>query len=437
MAPIPPDRSTRQRVWRALVAGTVLAALMACSTELGPVDTASPIAPPPTPEPTAGPVVGTGAYTVYVPVVSVDADPLEPPPIPAPTAPSTGPTPLPPAVFKPGTGVQVHLFAGDPVQTLEWARGLGVEWVKQQVDWNLIEHGPGDSDWYLLDQAVELCQAFELRLLISVINAPAYLRRDPTWFGPPAEYGEFRRFMQQMAERYRGRVDAYELWNEPNLAREWWGDTLDPARFVALVAEGAQGVRAGDPDALVISGAPGVTGIDDGVTAIDDRVFLRGMLEAGVGQWVDGIGAHPYGFANPPDASVRDPSQVAPSHNSHPSFFFRDTLDDYRALLLEFDLADLPLWVTEFGWPSVDHMGLMDTTGWEYARNVSEQQQADYIVRAFEIGAERPWVGPMFLWNLNISLVYGATRPESAYSLFRPDGSYRPAYIAVRLAGLP
>ncbi len=331
----------------------------------------------------------------------------------------------------------MNLFTDDDPRVLRWAQGLGVEWVKQQIDWNVLEHGPGNIEWEQLDRVVDLCNAFNFRLLIGVVNAPGYLRPDPNGFGPPADYAEFGRFMQQLAERYRGRVDAYELWNESNLQREWQGDVLDPARFVALVAAGSQGVRAGDPEALVISGAPAVTGINDGVTAIDDRVYLRGMLEAGVAQWVDGIGVHPYGFANPPEASWRDPEQVAPSHNSHPSFFFRDTLEDYRALLLEYGLGDLPLWVTEFGWPSVEGLGEMDTTGWEYARDVSEQQQAEYIVRAFQMGRGTDWVGPMFLWNLNMAWVWGNTRPDSAYSLVRPDGSFRPAYIALRLAGVP
>jgi hypothetical protein len=353
------------------------------------------------------------------------------------TATPSRPTPLPPPVFKPQTGVQVHLFAGDDTQTLRWAQGLGVEWVKQQVEWHTIEHGPTDFEWEPLDRVVELCNAFEFRLLLGVVHAPDHTRADLTDSGPPRDYAEFRRFMQDLAQRYRGRVDAYELWNEPNLQREWRGDTLDPARFAALVAEGAQGVRAGDPDALVISGAPAVTGINDGIVAIDDRVFLRGMLAAGVAQWVDGIGVHPYGYANPPEASYRDAEQVAPSHNDHPSFFFRDTLEDYRAILLEHDAGDLPLWITEFGWPSLEGMGRADTTGWEYVRDVSEQQQADYVVRAVQMALGTPWVGPVFLWNLNISTIWGGDHPQSAYSLLRPDGAYRPGYVALRLAGPP
>jgi len=203
-------------------------------------------------------------------------------------------------------------------------------------------------------------------------------------------------------------------------------------------------VRAADPDALVISGAPAVTGINDGVEALDDRVFLRGMVEAGVAQWVDGIGVHPYGFANPPDESWQDSAHVASSHNDHPSFFFRDTLEDYRAIMLAYGDTTHQVWATEFGWPSIEGMEpevsadgtrpVVDTTGWEYAREVSEAQQADYIVRAYRMGDERSWVGPMFLWNLNLATTWGPSDDVSAYSLLHPDRTYRPAYIALRLA---
>ena len=404
--------------------------------------------PAPSTGPTASPYSTPTPGTSYLPFVSDGETSPLPTSTPGPTSPApaeqplSSPTPLPPPVPKPGYGVQIHLFAGDMAETLEWARGLGVGWVKQQVTWHTVEHGPDNFEWEPLDRAVAACNEFGFKLLLGVVHAPDWTRTSELETGPPADYAEFGRFMAQLATRYRGRVVAYELWNEPNLAREWRGDTLDPARFVALVAEGARGVRAADPDALVISGAPAVTGINDGVEAIDDRVFLRGMYEAGIAQWVDGIGAHPYGFANPPDeswqapstGSGQAPSHVASSHNNHPSFFFRDTLEDYHTIMLAYGDTERQIWVTEFGWPSTERMGPMDTTGWEYGREVSEAQQADYIVRAFRMGEERPWVGPMFLWNVNLATIWGSGDPVSAYSLLRPDSSYRPAYIALRLA---
>ena len=417
-------RLSRTRRGQIALATLLSALLIGCLGHPSPTSTPGP-APSPSLTPHAIYLPAVGASTVSTPTPS---PPPTKPPSPA------GPTPLPPPVPKPAYGVQVHLLAGDMAETLDWTQGLGVGWVKQQVEWHTIEHGPGNFDWALLDLAVEACNGADFKLLLGVTHAPDWTRASELEGGPPVNYAEFGRFLGQLATRYRGRVAAYELWNEPNLAREWRGDTLDPARFVALVAEGARAVRAADPDALVISGAPAVTGINDGVEAIDDRVFLRGMYEAGIAQWVDGIGAHPYGFANPPDESWQNSTHTASSHNNHPSFFFRDTLEDYRAIMLEYGDTERQIWVTEFGWPSTEGMGQMETTGWEYGREVSEAQQANYVVRAFRMGDERQWVGPMFLWNLNLAAIWGSGNPVSAYSLLRPDGAYRSAYITLRLA---
>lgn len=384
---------------------------------------------------------------MFLPAVAADDDPTATPlpsptvtsaletasPPPSPT-PRPSPTPLPPAVFKPGWGVQIHLFGVDLDQALSWARGTGVEWLKQQVEWVNIEREPGEFDWRELDRVMDKVNGYGFRLLLSVNHAPSWTRTETVEYGPPHDPAEFGRFMGELAARYAGRVAAYELWNEPNLRREWRGEPLDPALFVALIREGSLAIRTADPNAAIISGAPAVTGINDGETAVDDRVYLRGMVEAGVGDWVDGVGVHPYGFANPPEERWDDVTHRAPSHKDHPSFYFRDTLEDYRTILVDGGLASMPLWVTEFGWPSVDRMGAVDTAGWEYANDVSEVQQADYVVRGFQMGRSLEWMGPMILWNLNIATIWGGERPESAYSLLRPDGSYRPAYIALRIA---
>lgn len=384
------------------------------------------VRPSATPPATTAPQDSEGGATA-IPTVSATLGQEDQPEVPS--------TPLPSPIPKPSYGVQIHVPPGwDADQTLERARGLGVGWVKEQVQWHTVEHGPGDFDWKTLDQVVAGADRFGFKLLLGVTHAPDWTRTAEAESGPPADYGEFQRFMEQMARRYQGRVKAYELWNEPNLAREWRGDTLDASRFVRLLAKGAAGVRIGDPEALVISGAPAVTGINDKEVAVGDRQFVRGMVEGGVFDHVDALGAHPYGYGNPPEESVEDGDHVASSHNNHPTFFFRDTLEDYHQIMMAYGFDDREIWVTEFGWPSPEGIGEMDLTGWEYGREVSEAQQAEYIVRAFHMGDERPWVGPMFLWNLNLAVIWGPESSFSAYSLLRPDGSFRPSYIALRLA---
>ena len=208
-------------------------------------------------------------------------------------------------------------------------------WVKVQVSWKLYQPAPdqySEERFGDLDKLVQAAQANNISVLLSVAKAPEWSRPTTELDGPPSNNDRFRQFMQALAQRYQGKVAAYELWNEPNLQREWNGGPLDAAALVALIQAGAEGIRTADPTALVISGAPAVTGINDGIVAIDDRVYFRAMLAAGVAELVDGFAVHPYGWANPPDTTVANPDTAVPSHNNHPSFFFQDTLQDYGAL---------------------------------------------------------------------------------------------------------
>ncbi len=228
---------------------------------------------------------------------------------------------------------------------------------------------------------------------------------------------------------------AYELWNEPNLQREWNGVPLDATAFVDLVRAGATAVREVDSEAIVISGAPATTGINDGITAVDDRVYFQQIVADGITDVVDAIGAHPYGWANPHDSSSDSPPLNVPTHNDHPSFFFADTLTDYREILDQAGKSNFPIWATEFGWGSYDGLGTSPPPGLEYMAYVNEQQQASYIMGALEYAQYRDWLGPFIIWNLNFAPTFGPDFDISAYSILRPDASPRPAFNA--LAAIP
>lgn len=392
--------------------------------------------PTPTPQPTP-----TNSPPAALPTLPPSATPL-------PTAtllPTALPTAAPEFPIYQGAplnanamGVQVHLHRQDVGQMVSYLQILGVGWVKTQLSWKLFEPEPGRSDeflWGELDQLVEQSHSAGLNILISVAKAPEWSRPTTEMDGPPADFALFEQFMNKVASRYAGKVLAYELWNEPNLQREWNGLPLSATQFVALVKAGAAGVRAADPAAVVISGAPAPTGINDGVSAIDDRVYFQEMLTAGVADVVDGLGFHPYSAANAPDSQLDNPDPLVSTHNNHPSFYFRNTLNDYQRLMVSNPGPIRPLWGTEFGWGSFDQIGPV-LPGVEYMGYINEWQQAEYTVRAFELAQEqtRPELGVMFLWNLNFAPVLGTQFAESGYSLLRPDGSFRPVFLTLQHA---
>lgn len=369
------------------------------------------------------------------------ATPTAPEPTLTPTATAT---PLPewllydgPALRRQDMGLQIHIHREDLPAIMENLRELNVGWVKLQVSWKIYQPAPDRFDDYRfeeLDRLVAAAEEYDLQVLLGVAKAPEWSRPTTERDGPPEDYGLFQSFMSALASRYEGRVAAYELWNEANLQREWMGMPLSAASLVELIRAGAAGVRAADPQAILISGAPATTGINDGVIAIDDRQYLRQMVVAGVADVVDAIGAHPYGWANPPDSSVHEGAPTTSSHNDHPSFYFADTLADYRLILDEAGYDQTPIWATEFGWGSYDGLEREPPPGLAYMAEVSEPQQAVYTRRAFVMAQEMPGIGPLILWNLNFAPTLGPEFAESSYSLFRPDGTKRPVFEALAAA---
>jgi hypothetical protein len=445
-----PPQERRPGPWRRGSRIAALAVLLLAAGCRQQQPAATPLASPQSAEPTreAAPTAA-GPFRLHVPLLASQpgGEAYPPPPgataaaVVTPASPTATPDfpryqgqPMPREAF----GVQIHLHRENLSGIMRHLEALDMGWVKVQVEWKIFEPGPGRYDDYRfkeLDRLVDAANRRDIRVLLGVAKAPEWSRPTTEADGPPADSAHFRAFMLHLATRYRDRVSAYELWNEPNLMREWTGAPLSAAALVQLVAAGSAGVREADPAALVISPAPATTGINDGITAVDDRRYLEQMMAAGLAQWVDGIGIHPYGWANPPDSSAAAPDPAVPSHNDHPSFFFADTIRDYRTILDRSGAAGKPLWVTEFGWASYEGLGMAPPQGLEYMADVTEREQAQYTLRAYELALDWGLEGPLILWNLNIAPTFGPEFPETAYSLLRPDGSLRPAYLS--LATIP
>jgi hypothetical protein len=125
------------------------------------------------------------------------------------------------------------------------------------------------------------------------------------------------------------------------------------------------------------------------------------------------LGAHPYGFAYPP----QDP------HDAHDGLNFA-RLADLRTIMVAEGDEDKPVWATELGWTT-------DPAGEEQQwLRVSEEQQARYLVGAFEQAAQEwPWLERIAVWNLSSGLP--AENEMRGYSILSADGTPKPAYRAL------
>lgn len=324
----------------------------------------------------------------------------------------------------------------------EVADKLRLPWIKQQVRWEDVEPVQGQYDWSALDTSLELAAQHDIRVMLSVVTAPDWAREPGNQrlneVGPPGDPQTYANFLTTLLERYPGQVHAIEVWNEMNIDREWasvYG--LQPNRYVELLRAAYEAIKAVDPDIIVISGALSPTGLNDGVRAYDDFVYMEMLINAGMLNYADCVGAHHNGYNIGPTIPwnnvPNDPTAIfrGPFDNPHHSWSFYSTLQGYVQRIQNAG-SDKKLCITEFGWPVTEDL-TATPQGFEFARDNTLAEQAQYFDEAIQEMQEWGTVWLAFIWNLNYGAQAGwdATNDNVPYSLLRPDWLPAPAYEVI------
>jgi polysaccharide biosynthesis protein PslG len=357
-----------------------------------------------------------------------------------------------------GYGIQSNWPVGDiGLFNSIMAEQLKLDWTKGQVRWNEYEKSETENDtvrWQYLDAFVGDANKKGLNILLGIIDAPPWTRsiNEPGLLGPPDDYKQGARFFQKVAARYKGCVQAIEVWNEMNLDREWRvpSGKIEAAEYVRYLTTVVPAIREIDPNLVVVMGALSPTGAtgksEDGArdAVLDDYAYMDAFVAAGGPALVDCIGVHLNGFNMPPDKrwndGYNDPAAKyrGPFDNPNHSWSFLSTMEDYYAKTKK------PLCVTEFGWASMDNLKRKDgtptqgaPTGFDFALDNTEQEQADWIVQGFQIMKKSGYVRFGIVFNLDYIQKIGDEPDAPAanvapYSITRRDGSPRPAFEAIK-----
>jgi outer membrane protein assembly factor BamB len=316
-------------------------------------------------------------------------------------------------------GVNAFLFGADQRRVLALAQQAGFGWLRQQIHWRDIETRPGGYDWGALDLAVETARGQGVRLLLSVVRSPRWTTASGAG-GLPDDPAAIGSFMRALSARYAGRVSAYEIWNEPNLAAENGGRAATPAQYLATLQAAYAAVKQADPCAIVLAAPLASTATDDPAVAADDLRFYRALYKLDGGAFLhaaDAIALHPGGGDHPTDAHWPDDTPA------QSRFYFRH-IEEIRALMEQ--AGDRrQAWITEVGWAVQRVPGGPPL--------VSAEQQADNLVGALRFTrAAYPWVAAIFVWNLNFAVLGPAGDEKSAFGILNADWSPRPAYLALQ-----
>jgi hypothetical protein len=304
----------------------------------------------------------------------------------------------------PDYGMHVFLYWREEIadRDLQLVEDAGFRWIKQEFAWRELEGGgKGKWRWNIADRMMDQIEAHGLRVVARLGSQPEWAAAEVEFpdIGPPDDLQDFHDYVYAVAKRYQGRIEAYQIWNEPNLAREWGQRPPNPAEYVELLKVGYEAVKAADPQAIVISAGMAPTTRHD-LAAMPDSVFIQEMYEAGVRPYFDALGVHAAGYKSPPEA---DPGQVAKdphltNGDSGPEelkrvYAFR-RVEDLRALMVRYGDEAKKVVILEFGW-TVDPR---EDSPYRW-HAVSPERQDLYLQRAYAYAAEhwQPWIGVMSL----------------------------------------
>lgn len=385
-----------------------------------------------TPQPSAAPAEPTAA----------SGEPAAPTTAPAPTS---GEPVVAGQAFKFNKlqfGIVNHLYYTDRERVLTLDGIAGFDWVRQQVVWKDIEGPqPGNYAWGELDKIVDDVAAKNFKLLVNVVQSPTFYNDTN---GLPKDPQTLANFVGAMVERYGPKISAYEIWNEQNLAHENGGRVTveDAGHYVDILVECYNRIKAANPTILVLAGAPSSSGVNDPAAAVSDENYYRAMYRYKDGiikSHFDAQAVHPGGSANPPDTLWPDNPSTAQGWTNDATFYFRH-VENVRKFMEEEGVGDHQIWITEFGWATQNN-----TPGYDFGNQVSLDQQRDYITGAIKLAYEKyrypdntPWVGVMFLWNMNFAPLWAQQNPpnpqheQASFGILNPDYSPRPAFTALQ-----
>ncbi|MBZ5672025.1 MAG: cellulase family glycosylhydrolase [Acidobacteriia bacterium] len=226
-----------------------------------------------------------------------------------------------------GGGIPATLFGMHLINKSIWPTvSIGALGKGTQTLWPYVEKTRGVFDWSNLDAWVNEAQSMGVSYFFSPEKVPPWAAADPSSCAPTyagssvigctsmvTNIQDWDNYVTALVTRYKGRIQIYELWNEPN---GYFTGTM--ADLVTLTTHMYKTIRSIDPAAIILSPSPSAMG-----SYIDD------YFAAGGPTGVDGISFHAYDAT--PEKAI-------------------DYVNNIKQIAAKYGLASKPLWNTEGSW---------------------------------------------------------------------------------------
>ena len=319
-------------------------------------------------------------------------------------------------------------------QQVQMIRAAGFGWIRQQFPWQDIEiHGRGDfedrrnveavgvvSAWDKYDQIVALAEQYGLQIQARLDNPPAWSHADPAIGekAPPDDLQDFINYAVAVAERYRGRIRYYQVWNEPNIYPEWGEQAVNPEAYTEMLCRTYAALKTVDPEIVVISGALAPT-VALNYRDLSDLIFLQRMYDAGAGACFDILSMQGYGLNSGPTDHRMRPTTVNFARN----LYIRD-------IMVANGDAHKAIWISEAAWNPIDAPEVPpDVTARENYGVTTPDEAARYMPLAYDrMQREWPWIGVMNYWFFKRAADYERGQSWYYFRMVDPDFTPRPIY---------
>ena len=287
-------------------------------------------------------------------------------------------------------GMHIHrAAAGTPWPGVEF--GSWRLW-DAHVTWRDLEPFKGYWRFDTLDRLVSMAEERHVSLMLTLGSTPVWASARPAeacsaggrgCAAEPESLEDWEDYVRAVVTRYRGRIDAYELWNEVHFSDLGDGDLYDAngtayffsgssAKMVELARSTHRIIKEIDAGAMLASPSMHVYG--------DWIKRLRLYFDAGGAAYTDVVSFHFY--ASSPEDTLR-------------------TIRAVRAAMHDHGLDEKPLWNTETGFV------VQDPSGPPRQDASTPEQVAEFIARSFILdaaaGVERVY---WYAWD---NQIYGLT----------------------------
>lgn len=292
-------------------------------------------------------------------------------------------------------GANVHLrqriVPSDWDEVLQKASDTGIDWAREEFNWDVIEPVNNTYSWTAMDAVVDAYQEYNIDVLglltYSSTWASSNVGSSDYQFYPP-DIEAWRDYVAQVSYRYKGKVDAWEIWNEPNHSGFWKGTVEEYAELLQVAADE---IHEQNPEARVVLG--GLSG--------SDYEYLEQVLEAmDDPSAIDVIAFHPY-------RQVKGVFNYMPEETVNGLNTLVADIYNMKAVAGRYGHKNTPIWLTEVGYST--------STG-----GVSEADQAKYMMRLYTQAFALKRVRKVF-WYSFTDTSSDATDLESNFGMYDDD----------------